>query len=223
MNPFYIVFSGHICAGKDTLIEELRKRGKLEDLDTVHYLTEAVNHDKDVLDAFYENMKDRGIFFDIATLGLRLTLGHSINDRRGIILGNRNVVEARETFVMHNFDNGLLSQPDLDLYDKIFKRGIEGKAVTSPDLVFFLDVPDVDILIERQKQRADSGEGKLNPEYLRELAPYFTGYKDKFKEAHEKWTLKVPRLEVLDASQESSLLADKCEQVINEMFRNRNG
>jgi len=49
MKTTYVVISGHICAGKDELIDKLKERNILgKDLpegEQVHYLSEAVNHD----------------------------------------------------------------------------------------------------------------------------------------------------------------------------------
>lgn len=219
MTKLYVVFSGHICAGKSTLIQELKNHNNLRNLGDIHFLEEAVNHDKLVLDAYYADPKSTAFSFEISTLGARLTLGNSIKKQKDIVIGDRNIIEARETFVKYNHDKKIISDSQLIIYDQIIIDGVNSGLLRSPDLVIFLDVPNVDILIERQKGRLAPGEKNLDLKYINDLAPYFSRYKDNFENAYwQAYRLRVPRLEILDASNDVQSLAERCEQVITEMY-----
>ena len=145
----YAVFSGHMCTGKDTIIDALKARGKLKNIlgphSKVHYLSEAVNHDQDVLNCFYNNMQDTTEFFELGTLCFRSVLGSIIQNTRGIVIGNRHVIEARQTFVEHSRSLKKENQKFFDetatgVYDMLLRRAMEKGVIAIPDIVFFLNL-----------------------------------------------------------------------------------
>jgi deoxyadenosine/deoxycytidine kinase len=225
LHPLYVVFSGNICSGKDTIIDLIRQRNKLEVPGIkVTFLKEAVNNDKDVLKAFYDDQKITTFPFEISTLGARLVLSSSINNFPGIVIGNRNVIEARHTFVEHAFSSGFLNGMQIGMYDLVLRTAVDNKTLISPDVVFFLDVPDPEILYKRKGQRADSGEEGMSLDYLKELIPYFDKFKNNMPDYYKNWGLKVPKFIVLDASKditEMPKIAEHCEKIIMESFKEK--
>ena len=225
LHPLYVVFSGNICSGKDTVIELLKKSGKLESLGyQITYLKEAINNDKDVLKAFYDQRKITTFPFEISTLGARLVLCSSINNFPGIVIGNRNVIEARHTFVEQAFNEGYLNGMQIGMYDLILRTAISDKTLISPDVVFLLDISDAEKLFKRKGQRSDQGEDSLSLEYLQGLVPYFEKLKTNFEEIYKNWGLKAPKLVLLDASKDISempQLVEQCEKVIVEAYKEK--
>src|SRR3989344_5594363 len=208
MKTTYVVISGHICAGKDELIDKLKERNILgKDLpegEQVHYLSEAVNHDPDVLNGYY-------------------------SDQKGIVIGNRHPLEARATFIRYGGEHDILDATAIGLHDIILRRGIEKNVIPIPDMVLYLDVADPEILIKRNQMRMAGGEENLAAQYLRDLAPYFARYRDHFQDIYHQLGVRVPKLEIIDSSsdkyQDSTCLerlAAICEQRILAMHRRRN-
>ncbi len=225
LNPLYVIFSGNICSGKDTIIDLLQKNGKLKSLGyQITCLKEAINNDKDVLKAFYDDMKTTTFPFEISTLGSRLVLSSSINNFSGIVIGNRNVIEARHTFVEHAFASSFLNGMQLGMYDLVLRTAINDKVLIAPDVVFFLDVQDPEILFKRKGLRSDHGEEHLTLTYLKELIPYFDNLKNNFSDIYKQWGLKVPKFIILDASVDISqmpILVEHCEKVIIESYKEK--
>ncbi|MDP3729098.1 MAG: deoxynucleoside kinase [bacterium] len=233
MKTTYVVISGPICAGKDELINKLKERNLLEknlqDGEQVHYLSEAVNHDKNVLNGYYSDQKGTGEFFDLGTLCFRTVLTSTIKNKKGIVIGNRHPLEARATFIRYGGENNFLDATSIGLHDIVLRRGIEKKLIPIPELVFYLDVADPEILIERNKSRQAPGEENLMSEYLRNIAPYFGRYRDNFQEMYQQFSVPTPELKVLDSStdykQDPKILeklAEICEREILSLHRRRN-
>lgn len=228
MNPTYIVFSGHICAGKDELINTLKQRNNLGK--DVHYLREAINHDEDVLDGYYSNQKETGEFFDLGTLCFRTVLTSTISSKEGIVIGNRHPLEARATFIRYGGENNILNATAIGVHDIVLRRGLEKNLIPIPDLVFYLDVSNPEILVQRNRIRQGAGEKNLAGDYIRDLAPFFRRYKDNFEEIYHQFAVLPPELVVLDSSidynEDSHILekiAEECEKKILSLHRKKNG
>ena len=228
MNPTYVVFSGQICAGKDELINTLKRRNNLGK--DVHYLREAVNHDGDVLDGYYSDQKATGEFFDLGTLCFRTVLTSTIRNKHGIVIGNRHPLEARATFIRYGGENNLLDATAIGMHDIVLRRGLEKNLIPIPDLVFYLDVVDPEILIKRNKSRQATGEENLAAQYIRDIAHFFGRYRDNFEEMYNQFGVATPELVVLDSSIDYSMnpnilerLAEDCENKILSLHRKRNG
>ncbi len=233
----YAVFSGHICTGKDTIIDALKERGILKEIvgpgSTVHVLTEAVNHDQDVLAGYYGNMADTTEFFELGTLCFRSVLSSIIEKKRGVVLGNRHVIEARQTFVEHSRslkDNNqkYFDETATGVYDMLLRRAMEKGVIPIPDIVFFLFVDDTDILIERNNKRGDPGEKSITPHYIKSVAPYFDKYRRNFKEIYEFWGVPPPKLVEINVSNSFisdkdflNMVASRCEEEIQKMYGKR--
>jgi len=195
----------------------------------VHYLSEAVNHDPDVLNGYYSDQKGTGEFFDLGTLCFRTVLTSTIKEKKGIVIGNRHPLEARATFIRYGGEHDILDATAIGLHDIILRRGIEKNVIPIPDMVLYLDVADPEILIKRNQMRMAGGEENLAAQYLRDLAPYFARYRDHFQDIYHQLGVRVPKLEIIDSSsdkyQDSTCLerlAAICEQRILAMHRRRN-
>lgn len=221
--PFYVVFSGNICSGKDTVIDEIKLGRRFESLNIpLTFLREAVNNDPDVLRNYYEDQERMTFPFEMATLGSRLVLYGNLVKLQGIVFGNRNVIEARHIFVEHGSDNGLLNGMQIGMYDLLLRTGIDQGLLVSPDLVFFMDVQDPEILFRRKETRSDKGEENLKLNYLQELVGYYNRFRENFESIYKQWRLPVPKLFVLDASgdiSEMPKLAKECERIILREYR----
>jgi len=233
----YVVFSGHICTGKDTIIDALKERGILQEIvgpgAGVHILTEAVNHDQDVLGSYYGNMADTTEFFELGTLCFRSVLGSSIERKNGIVISNRHVIEARQTFVEHSRTLKKDKQKFFDetatgVYDMLLRRGMEKGVIPIPDVVFFLFVDDTEILVERNKKRGDVGEKTLTANYIRSVASYFDRYRKKFSDIYKLWGLKPPRLIEINVSKSFldnpdflNQVAEQCEEEMRKAYGER--
>jgi len=230
----YVVFSGHICTGKDTIIKALKDRGKLQNIlgpyAKVHFLSEAVNHDQEVLDSYYNNIADTTEFFELGTLCFRSVLGSIISKIRGIVVGNRHVIEARQTFVEHSRTLRKEKQRFFDetatgVYDMLLRRAMEKGVIPIPDVVFFLFVDDVEMLIQRNKMRSDPGEKSISEEYIKNLSKHFENYRRNFSEIYNFWGIPAPKLVEINTS--ANLLTNKetlntiakhCEEEIEKVY-----
>tara|TARA_Y100000310_G_scaffold345776_1_gene469696 strand:+ start:824 stop:1576 length:753 start_codon:yes stop_codon:yes gene_type:complete len=230
----YVVFSGHICTGKDSIIDVLKIRGELDKLVSqdakVHFLSEVVNHDKEVLDGYYGNMADTTEFFEIGTLCYRSILSSAIKHMRGIIIANRHVIEARQTFVensrlMHDDGKKYFDETATGMYDMMLRRAMEKGVVPIPDIVFFLFVDDPQILVERNLKRGDPGEKAIKAEYIKQLNPFFERYRKKFNEIYEFWGVRPPKLVEINTSHDMEtneqfmqMLAKRVEEEIAKSY-----
>jgi len=237
----YVVFQGNICTGKDTLINALKERGVLaklirEDIgESVHFQSEAVNHDKEVLGNYYGDMLKTTEFFEIGSLCSRAILSGAINKKKGIVIGNRHVFEARHTFVinssmMHSDDGKkFLDETGVGIYDLLLRRAVEKGLIPMPDIVFFLYVDNPDVLIERNKKRADSGEKSIKPEYLKLISNHFDNYRKNFEKIYRyMWNVEPPKIIELNTTgnieSDSKLInywADLCEREIEKVYREK--
>ncbi|MBI5797960.1 deoxynucleoside kinase [Candidatus Woesearchaeota archaeon] len=229
----YVCFSGPICAGKDTIIDLLRARGNLEPLlepeHQVFYLSEAINHDTAVLDAYYQDQNRTGIPFELATLCTRLVLASSIPKKQGIVIGNRHIIEARHTFVEYaQRTRDTKADPFFreaeGYYDSLLHIALKNGTLPIPDITFYLDVSDPEIILKRNRTRNAAGEGSINTEYLKGITEEFRRYIANFEQIHQNWSVKSPRLKVFDASVKKeglAKIAEECEKIIGEAYRQR--
>lgn len=236
--PVYIVIIGNICAGKDTLIEQLKQRKILEkniyETESVTYLQEAVNHDPMVLEGYYSDLKRNTAPFEYASLASRIILANKIKSQKGIVIGNRYVLEGRNIFVNVNSkkreDNTdpYLTPIGVAIYDLILNHAIQ-QGLPMPDLAIFLEVKDPEILHKRIAKRGIAAEQSITQEYITDLNNVYNDFKINFKELHRARNLKPPRLVILDASGDNDedsdfldRLAETTEAEIIQTYKEKN-
>lgn len=205
----YVVFIGNICAGKDTIIEHLKKRKILEkniyENESVTYLQEAVNYDPAVLEGYYADMQRNTEPFEYASLSARIILANKIRTYKGIVIGNRYVIEGRNIFVNVNSrqrDDGqapFMNPIGVAAYDLILNHAIQ-QGLPMPDLAIFLDVKDPEILFKRIAKRGVEAEKAVTLNYLTDLNNVYQEFKNNFANLHKARNVKPPRLVVIDTS-----------------------
>jgi len=233
----YVVFQGNICTGKDTLIKTLKERGVLKKIirpdigEGVYFQSEAINHDQEVLGNYYGDMLRTTEFFEIGSLCNRAVLSGSINNKKGIIIGNRHVLEARHTFVtnssmMVDDNKKFLDETGVGIYDLLLRRAIERGLIPIPDVVFFLYVDNFNILVDRNKKRADVGEKNIDLGYLKSISFHFDNYRKNFEKVYRYvWNVEPPKIIEINTSgdieSDSKLInywADICEREIENIY-----
>lgn len=205
----YVVFIGNICAGKDTIIEHLKKRGVLEKQiyknESVIYLQEAVNHDPTVLESYYGDMARNTEPFEYASLSARIILANKIRSYKGIVIGNRYVIEGRSIFVNVNSRQREDGRPPfinpigVATYDLILNHALQ-QGLPMPDLAIFLEVKDPEVLFKRIAKRGVNAEQGITKEYITDLNNVYEDFKNNFAVIHKARNLTPPRLVVIDTS-----------------------
>lgn len=87
---------------------------------------------------------------------------------------DRTLYEDPEIFAKYLHGLGHMTNKELDLYFDYFNR--LNRDLQQPDKVIFLDVPDVEILLERIRTRGRVEEQGIDGEFLRGLNAYYSTF-----------------------------------------------
>ena len=161
--------------------------------------------DPPALEEFYANIPQNTEMYELSCLMNRIAR-HTMADRkRGTLVFDRGMIGGAETFCQNSYNEGHLDDDGFNIYHTILERAIEklGKNRQQNWLeqtVVYLQVKDIDILQERQRQRPDF-EGEVIPAgYLEKINELYEAFIVNIDVIYDKYGLKAPTVITVDAS-----------------------
>lgn len=173
--PIVISVDGNIGSGKSTLINLLREQFS----DKIYFAAEPVDawskmtdeKGNNLLHNFYTDKKRWSYSFqNIAYITRAKELKKAFESGKPIIITERSVMTDRNVFAKMLFNDGLMNQMEMAMYDTWF-----GLFNTTIDYTFYLQTT-VDNCVSRIQKRGRTGEEDIDRNYLVAL-----------EKAHEEW------------------------------------
>ena len=174
MEHLRIGIVGNIGVGKSTLVEAASRKPFDEILlstipnrigdEKVYAFQEKFN--SKVLDAFYEDPISTAFMAQIEFFNGRLERQRQIEDRKGIILEDRTLAEDYHIFGIAQKIMGNMTEEEFLTYQRNYD--LMTQEITQPDLIVYLKA-DVQVLLDRIKERGRKSETGIPREYLEQL------------------------------------------------------
>ncbi|MDP8268145.1 MAG: deoxynucleoside kinase [Candidatus Tenebribacter davisii] len=174
MEHLRIGIVGNIGVGKSTLVEAASRKPFDEILlstipnrigdEKVYAFQEKFN--SKVLDAFYEDPISTAFMAQIEFFNGRLERQRQIEDRKGIILEDRTLAEDYHIFGIAQKIMGNMTEEEFLTYQRNYD--LMTQEITQPDLIVYLKA-DVQVLLDRIKERGRESETGIPKEYLEQL------------------------------------------------------
>jgi len=174
MEHLRIGIVGNIGVGKSTLVEAASRKPFDEILlstipnrigdEKVYAFQEKFN--SKVLDAFYEDPISTAFMAQIEFFNGRFERQRQIEDRKGIILEDRTLAEDYHIFGIAQKIMGNMTEEEFLTYQRNYD--LMTQEITQPDLIVYLKA-DVQVLLDRIKERGRESETGIPKEYLEQL------------------------------------------------------
>jgi len=163
----FIAMAGNIGCGKTTAAKMVSQTFGFE-------LFDEPVVDNRFLKDYYADM-DRWSFTLQLEFLIKRTQHHELIATVGkSCIQDRTLYEDPEIFAKYLHGLGHMTNKELDLYFDYFKR--LNRDLQQPDKVIFLDVPDVEILLERIRTRGRVEEQGIDADFLRGLNAYYSTF-----------------------------------------------
>ncbi|NQV91538.1 deoxynucleoside kinase [Candidatus Woesearchaeota archaeon] len=199
-----ILIEGNICAGKSSMCRYIKdQKSRLYGSNGGDIVLEFV--DPPALKEFYANISQNTEMYELSCLMNRIARHTMAERKEGTLVFDRGVIGGAETFCKNSHNEGNLDDEGFGLYHTILDRAIEklGKENQQSWLeqtVVYLQVKDVEVLQERQRQRPDF-EGEIIPAgYLGRINELYEAFIANIDAAYGKYGLKAPRVITVDGS-----------------------
>jgi len=174
MEHLRIGIVGNIGVGKSTLVEAASRKPYDEILlstipnrigdEKVYAFQEKFN--SKVLDAFYKDPISTAFMAQIEFFNGRLDRQRQIEDRKGIVLEDRTLAEDYHIFGIAQKIMGNMTEEEFLTYQRNYD--LMTQEITQPDLIVYLKA-DVQVLLDRIKERGRESETGIPKEYLEQL------------------------------------------------------
>jgi len=174
MEHLRIGIVGNIGVGKSTLVEAASRKPYDEILlstipnrigdEKVYAFQEKFN--SKVLDAFYKDPISTAFMAQIEFFNGRLDRQRQIEDRKGIVLEDRTLAEDYHIFGIAQKIMGNMTEEEFLTYQRNYD--LMTQEITQPDLIVYLKA-DVQVLLDRIKERGRKSETGIPREYLEQL------------------------------------------------------
>jgi deoxyadenosine/deoxycytidine kinase len=124
--------------------------------------------DQDVLRSYYKDANRFSYLAQTYFFDLRVDNQHKIEQTPGIVFEDRTLLEDMEVFGRTQHDMGLMTDIEWKIYsERIYKRF--SRRIVQPHLWVYLEVKNVDVLMERIKKRGREVEQNIPREYIQKL------------------------------------------------------
>lgn len=216
-----IIISGNIGAGKSTLINHIKKKGK--------FLCIPEFIDKSWRDHFYADRKNYTAYFEKSCLMGRIARHLTAKKSKGTVFFDRGLIEGREIFVQNSHDEGFLPFKQLNSYDYDLKEALdnlgrnkeEAKEWLETLIVYLKAAPEV-CFARQSIRRSSQGEtgGEIIPlEYFQRLNKYYEDYITNLTALYKKWGVPFyPKVLVIDATKDISQDSQYLEETFNKIM-----
>jgi deoxyadenosine/deoxycytidine kinase len=163
----FVAMAGNIGAGKTTAAKMVSQKFGYE-------LFDEPVIDNRFLKDYYRDMKRWSFTLQLEFLLKRVEHHELIHKVPKSCIQDRTLYEDPEIFAKYLHGLGNMSDAELDLYFDYFQR-LTNK-LAHPDKVICFDVPKVDVLLSRIKQRGREEERGIQSSFLRGLNGYYATF-----------------------------------------------
>ncbi len=178
----FVALAGNIGVGKTTAAKLLSQAFGFELFD------EPVIDNRFLRD-YYADMRRWSFTLQLEFLLRRVEHHELIGTVKKSCVQDRSLYEDPEIFAKYLHGLGHLTDPELQLYLEYFQRLSAG--VRRPDKVVCFDVPDVDELLRRIRERGREEEKGIASSFLRGLASYYQTFPMVLRSKYEIDTLTI--------------------------------
>lgn len=163
----FITMAGNIGCGKTTAAKLLSHHFGLE-------LFDEPVIDNRFLRAYYADMKRWSLTLQMEFLIRRVEHHELIKTVPKSCIQDRSLYEDPEIFAKYLHGLGNMTDDELKLYLEYFER--LNKDLIRPDLIIYLQVDDVNILLDRIRKRGRKEEQGITAEFLQGLGGYYISF-----------------------------------------------
>jgi deoxyadenosine/deoxycytidine kinase len=163
----FLALAGNIGAGKTTAAKILSQSFGFE-------LFDEPVIDNRFLKDYYANMGRWSFTLQLEFLIRRVEHHELIHSVKKSCVQDRTLYEDPEIFAKYLHGLGHMTNAELDLYFEYFQRLT--RQIVHPDRVIFFDVPSVDVLLGRIRQRGREEEKGIEKGFLRGLNGYYATF-----------------------------------------------
>jgi deoxyadenosine/deoxycytidine kinase len=163
----FVAMAGNIGAGKTTAAKMVSQSFGFE-------LFDEPVIDNRFLKDYYREMKRWSFTLQLEFLIRRVEHHELIHRVPKSCIQDRTLYEDPEIFAKYLHGLGFMNDSELDLYFEYFQRLT--RAIAHPDKVICFDVPNVQVLMNRIKQRGREEEKGIESAFLRGLSGYYATF-----------------------------------------------
>jgi deoxyadenosine/deoxycytidine kinase len=164
---YFITMAGNIGCGKTTAAKIVSQNFGYE-------LFDEPVIDNRFLRSYYTDMKRWSLTLQMEFLIRRIEHHELIETVPKSCVQDRSLYEDPEIFAKYLHGLGNMADDELNLYFEYFER--LNKKVIRPDLIVFLQVDDVQILLERIRKRGRKEEQGITTDFLQGLGGYYVSF-----------------------------------------------
>ncbi|MGH7718938.1 MAG: deoxynucleoside kinase [Gemmatimonadaceae bacterium] len=174
-----IAVAGMVGSGKSTLAAALARRFGLS------LAMESVDDDNPWLRLFYADAEHRtryALHLQLHFLASRFRSLRQMRGKGGSWILDRTWYEDAEVFVRGLAEQGLLSSPEYDLYQRLYAELLHSPAARPPRLLIYLHGP-LDAIVRRIEARGRAPEKEVEPAYWAALHERYERWIGEFRHA----------------------------------------
>jgi deoxyadenosine/deoxycytidine kinase len=194
--PIIIFIEGNIAVGKSTFLRSVGKvtsmRGKpvniqciFEPLDMWKKLVDSEG--KNILERFYENMKENAYAFQSYAFLTRVKMLEEISPTADFIFIERSVASDNNVFAKNCYESGIMSEIQWNLYRDWFSWMVP-KIKPRESITFYLR-SDPKVCFQRIKSRNRTEESPVDLQYLQDI-----------HRQHEIWLRNIDEDKIINAN-----------------------
>lgn len=167
MKKIFITMAGNIGCGKTTAAKIVSQKFGYE-------LFDEPVIDNRFLRSYYADMKRWSLTLQMEFLIRRVEHHELIETVPKSCVQDRSLYEDPEIFAKYLHGLGNMTDNELNLYFEYFER--LNKKLIRPDLIVFLQVDDVQILLDRIRKRGRKEEQGIAADFLQGLSGYYLSF-----------------------------------------------
>lgn len=206
-NKIFITLAGNIGCGKTTAAKLLSQSLGFE-------LFDEPVIDNRFLRAYYADMKRWSLTLQMEFLIRRVEHHELIKTVPKSCIQDRSLYEDPEIFAKYLHGLGNMTDEELNLYFDYFER--LNKNLIRPDLIIFLQIDDINILLDRIRKRGRKEEQGITADFLKGLGGYYISFP---QVCQNKYDIKVITYNVTNTDIRSDAGKQKFITVVRENLK----
>lgn len=208
MADLVVIVAGNICSGKSTITKYIRDhQAELEEELGMPLKIYAEFLDQIARGNFYEfDDQCHTANFEFSSLFGRIVRHHQAKKFDGVAVFDRGLIEGAEIFAKNSYESGRLRRNDYDFFLNRLSNALDDLDRANHQqwlerLVIHLEVRDTDVLVERNKMRAEiEGTEIVDPTYLHTLNERYAEFMQNVGKIYPNYGVPAPEVLTIDAS-----------------------